>query len=155
MCYKKTGGTSLAAELPQDPTTCTYIRAQVTFPSCWDGNTNVIYPDGGWMAGSCPSSHPKRIPTLFFEAIFDVSQIKTGDTLMYSHNDSIGYGFHGDFLNGWKSGVIQNAISTCDSAIGEPPTGCGIKKAAPGTCKWTEPTSETSTPKPTPICTCR
>ena len=66
-------------------------------------------PDGRWESGPCPLTHPKRVPTLFYEAIFEIQDIyEAGDTLVYSFNDTVGYGFHGDFLNGWKEGAIGN-----------------------------------------------
>ena len=54
-------------------------RSEVTFPSCWDGrldtedmvgDPHVVYPQPGWAAGVCPESHSKRLPTVFFEALF-------------------------------------------------------------------------------------
>lgn len=32
---------------------------------------------------------------------------------MYSFGDYSGYGFHGDFLNGWEDGVIDNLVDYC------------------------------------------
>ena len=88
-------------------------------PSCWDGrlhssnasDPHVVHPIGGWAAGSCPPSHNKRLPTLFFEAIFATHEIfEAGDQLVYSYNDTIGYGFHGDFINGWEKGAVDVSI---------------------------------------------
>ena len=108
-------------EFPPNPEICTRIRSEATFPSCWDGInldssdhfSHMAYPnpDGHWEAGPCPSSHPKRVPTLFYEAIFQIQDIyEAGDTLIYSFNDTIGYGFHGDFFNGWKQGAIGSTV---------------------------------------------
>ena len=56
---------------------------QVTFPSCWDGrltsedmvsDPHVVHPDPGWAAGDCPETHNKRLPTVFFEALFRYSE---------------------------------------------------------------------------------
>ena len=68
------------AEFPPRPERCTGgIRSEVTFPSCWDGrletedmvnDPHVVYPDPGWAAGVCPQTHSKRLPTVFFEALF-------------------------------------------------------------------------------------
>ena len=103
---------------PPRPELCTnYIRSEVTFPSCWDGrldtldmatDPHVVYPNPGWAAGSCPDTHPKRLPTVFFEALFMPGGIyEAGDQLYYSFNDTTGYGFHGDFFNGWQEGLID------------------------------------------------
>lgn len=35
-----------------------------------------------------------------------------------SHGDPTGYGFHGDFFNGWDDGVLQRALDDCDGADG-------------------------------------
>ena len=95
------------------------IRSEVTMPSCWDGrlhssnasDPHVVHPIGGWAAGRCPPSHNKRLPTLFFEAIFATHEMfEAGDQLVYSYNDTIGYGFHGDFINGWEKGAVDVSI---------------------------------------------
>ena len=115
-CY---GPNSDTHEFPPNPEQCTRIRSEATFPSCWDGSSldssdhfsHMAYPnpDGRWEAGPCPPSHPKRVPTLFYEAIFQIQDIyEAGDTLVYSFNDTVGHGFHGDFFNGWKEGAIGN-----------------------------------------------
>jgi len=103
------------------------LRLQIHFPQCWDGvnldspthNTHVSYPtspDGG----DCPSTHPVRIPNLFFEAFYTVGDYPHGDgtqPFVLANGDGTGYGFHGDFLNGWNATVLQAAISdpTCQS----------------------------------------
>lgn len=54
------------------------IRGQVFFPSCWDGinldSTNhrdhVAYPIQNYNSGDCPSSHPVKLVSLFYEQIF-------------------------------------------------------------------------------------
>ena len=89
----------------------------MTFPSCWDGrldtedmaaDPHVVYPSPGWAAGVCPESHNKRLPTVFFEALFRPGGVyQPGDQLYYSFNDTTGYGFHGDFFNGWQDGLID------------------------------------------------
>ena len=38
---------------------------------------------------------------------------ESGDTLVYSFNDTTGYGFHGDFFNGWKAGIMDGLINGC------------------------------------------
>jgi len=104
------------------------LRLQVNFPECWDGvnldspthNTHVVFPtapDGG----DCPSSHPVRLPNLFFEAFYSVSAFPHGDgtrqPFVLACGDPTGFGFHGDFLNGWDQTLMQKAIndSTCSS----------------------------------------
>ena len=36
-----------------------------------------------------------------------------GDQLVYSFDDRVGYGFHGDFFNGWKPGVVESLLDQC------------------------------------------
>lgn len=55
------------------------IRFELMFPSCWDGkqantsdNSHVAYPDLV-MTGDCPDDHPVRLPSLFFETIWDMA----------------------------------------------------------------------------------
>jgi len=139
---------------PPNPSECTGgVRGEVTFPSCWDGETletldqsHVAYPrlDGGWEAGACPSTHPVRLPTLFYEAIYQTQDvgIEPGDELVYSFGDYSGFGFHGDFVMGWEDGVLDQLIDYCTYNEDGMDTQCNAKEIAgkhggPNTsCQW-------------------
>jgi len=149
-CY---GPYTTTHEFPPNPEECTGgIRGEVTFPSCWDG---IIYddyaphmaypgPDGAWESGPCPPSHPFRLPTLFFEAIFKTQDVpfEAGDTLVYSFNDTTGYGFHGDFLHGWKEGVMESLLDYCINNDDGFATQCGIDKRWGYQCPWEGPAGQ-------------
>jgi len=131
---------------PPRPELCTwFIRSEITFPSCWDGrleskdmrsDPHVVYPDPGWEAGTCPESHSMRLPTLFFEGVFTVEGIyEPGDQLYYSFNDTTGYGFHGDFLNGWQDGLMDDLIEYCRTHEDGMATQCNIAKNRVD-CPW-------------------
>ena len=59
------------------------LRAQMTFPSCWDGvnvdspdhRSHVVYPSG-MDTGFCPPSHPKRLIQIFYEVVWEVDDFK-------------------------------------------------------------------------------
>lgn len=59
------------------------MRAQLTFPSCWDGvnldapdhKSHMAYPSG-LDTGFCPPSHPKRFITVFMEVLWNVDDFK-------------------------------------------------------------------------------
>jgi len=59
------------------------IRSVITFPTCWDGihtdtpdhMAHVAYARGGSFdanTGSCPESHPVKLPQLMYEVMWDV-----------------------------------------------------------------------------------
>lgn len=58
------------------------VRAQVVFPSCWDGKntdsadhkSHMSYPIGAVDSGDCPTTHPTKLVTIFYEFVFDVNQ---------------------------------------------------------------------------------
>ncbi|KAG5760064.1 hypothetical protein H9Q72_011817 [Fusarium xylarioides] len=106
------------------------LRAQVMFPSCWDGKnldspdhkSHMAYPDRV-DSGVCPRSHPKRLVTIFYEVVFQVDQFKNRwcgsmHPFVFSNGDPTGYGLHGDFLNGWDVKVLQQAVKECTDASG-------------------------------------
>lgn len=107
------------------------LRAQIFFPSCWDGKnldspdhrSHMSYPVDSHEFGPCPLSHPVRFISLFYETIFSTSKFDDmwyGDTqpFLWSMGDPSGYGLHGDFFNGWIREHLQDAIDQCTSNSG-------------------------------------
>ncbi|WRT68783.1 uncharacterized protein IL334_005763 [Kwoniella shivajii] len=114
------------------------MRAQVNFPTCWDGvnldsndhSSHMAWPTGGANGGgSCPSSHPVHIVQIFYEFIYNVQDFPFNNasvpTWVFANGDTTGYGMHGDFVMGWEddaegNSVLQAAIDQCnqDNGVG-------------------------------------
>lgn len=107
------------------------LRAQIYFPSCWDGvngdsadhRSHMHYPIGQHDSGSCPESHPVHLISIFFEVIYSIDQFSKrwhgqGHPFVFAQGDRTGYGFHGDFVNGWNPETLQRAVDTCTSDSG-------------------------------------
>ncbi|PGG99467.1 hypothetical protein GX51_06287 [Blastomyces parvus] len=102
------------------------IRAEIFFPSCWDGKrtdspnhqAHMAYPsriDNGF----CPPGYPVRLVSLFFETIWDTPRFKgKPGRFVFANGDPTGYGYHGDFMNGWEEKFLQKAIDECTSNSG-------------------------------------
>lgn len=97
------------------------LRAQIHFPSCWNGR-DLYKSDQSHVAhpsqidnGVCPPTHPLSLPNLFYEVLYGVGSIDTSDggRFVFAHGDPTGYGFHGDFINGWDQDVQQAAVTQC------------------------------------------
>jgi len=107
------------------------LRSQIVFPSCWNGKdldspnhkSHVAYPSA-MDNGYCPPTHPKRFITLFVEIVWQVDAFKdkwpipSKNPFVFANGDPTGYGYHGDFVNGWDVNVLQSAITTCTDASG-------------------------------------
>ncbi|KAF9460365.1 hypothetical protein BDZ94DRAFT_938077 [Collybia nuda] len=117
------------------------IRAQVNFPSCWDGKnldspdhkSHVAFLSSGPDSGTCNDpKYPITLPRIFIEVywasnVFDTarSQAKNpSQPFVYSYGDPTGYGYHADFINGWDKGVLQNAVDKCHCNDFGDPTCC-------------------------------
>ena len=108
------------------------LRGEIRFPSCWNGKdvdstdhfSHMAYSDG--ESGPCPTTHPVRVVTLFYEVMWSVdplndirSQALNPDQpFVLAMGDATGLGYHGDFFDGWDKTVLQDAINTCTSDSG-------------------------------------
>lgn len=130
MCIYEGG----SIEAPGFPTRrCNTIRAQVYFPSCWDGvnldtanhKSHMAYPAvGDFNGGVCPQSHPVALLSLFFEFFFDTSSYTDINRFAFAMGDNTGYGFHGDFLMGWTDrDLLQTAHADCVASSNCPALG--------------------------------
>jgi hypothetical protein len=121
-------------EAPGFPTRrCDLMRAEVYFPSCWDGvnldspdhKSHVAYPAiGDYNGGVCPKSHPVALFSLFYEFFFDTSSYTDIDRFAFANGDPTGYGFHGDFIMGWTNrALLQTAHADCITSADCPTLG--------------------------------
>ncbi|KAK5107086.1 hypothetical protein LTR62_001870 [Meristemomyces frigidus] len=98
------------------------MRAQIAFQSCWDG-VHLYKPDNSHMAyqsgidnGICPPNYPHQLPIIFVETDYAIADVPEGiddSRFVFSQGDPTGFGFHGDFINGWDPEVLQEAVDTC------------------------------------------
>lgn len=103
-------------------TDCPYgMRAQIHYQSCWNGvdlykadNSHVAY-QSQIDNGICPPTHPIQIPHLFLETLYSVANVPKDPKgqFVFSQGDPTGYGFHGDFQNGWDTDVLAKAVTDC------------------------------------------
>ncbi|KAK3713546.1 hypothetical protein LTR37_008504 [Vermiconidia calcicola] len=112
---------------PTGVSTCsdyTNLFNSVEFPHCWNGNdfdqedpgAHMAYPEGDARSGSCPSSHPIRLPHIFMKNFFNIDEIADKvkpDSFTLSQGDKTGFGSHADFYNGWEDGAIPALFEQC------------------------------------------
>ena len=63
---------------------CLELEVEMKFPNCWDGvnldspdhTSHVVYSSDGTEDGSCPSSHPVKLPVI--ELFFRINHYKGG-----------------------------------------------------------------------------
>lgn len=103
-------------------TNCTNgLRAQIHFQSCWDG-VNLYKSDNSHVAymsqidnGICPPTHPVQFVHLLYEILYGVNNVNqsNGGQFVLAYGDPTGYGYHGDFLNGWNMTTLTAALAQC------------------------------------------
>lgn len=91
------------------------IRAEIIFPSCWDGKnldssdhkSHLKFPTL-IQDGVCPDTHPVYLPILFYETIWNTNEFKDSEgQFVFSNGDPTGYGYHADFIAAWDDGVQE------------------------------------------------
>lgn len=134
VCLNYSTTSTYTSELPDHP--CPDgLRAQIFFPSCWDGvnldsadhMSHMAYPTQySYDNGPCPASHPVHMISVFFEVIYSTAGFdwwvpdNGWQPFVFSNGDPTGYGFHGDFFNGWNVSALQEATDTCLNDSGQP-----------------------------------
>ncbi|ORY19293.1 hypothetical protein BCR34DRAFT_210422 [Clohesyomyces aquaticus] len=102
------------------------IRAELFFPSCWNGETDskdhkshMRYPDLV-NGGECPKGFETRVPSLFYETIWNTAAFKDEEgQFVFANGDPTGCGYHGDFMTGWDVDFLGKAINDCTDPSGE------------------------------------
>ncbi|KAF8894246.1 hypothetical protein CPB85DRAFT_1440544 [Mucidula mucida] len=131
LCLDYTAGSSTTRHTGIPDMACPDgIRAQLNFPSCWDGKnvdsddhkSHVAFRSGGPDTGDClDPDFPKSLPRIFVEIYWGTqdfnsvrSQAKNpNQPFVLAQGDATGYGHHGDFINGWDTATLQKAVDEC------------------------------------------
>jgi len=137
LCLDFDGESERSQELP-DRVCPSGIRAEINFPSCWDGKnvdsedhrSHVAFLSEGPDRGTCSDPNfPVTIPRIFLEVYwytqgFDDWRDEAMDPdqpFVFSNGDPTGYSYHGDFYNGWDAGALERAIAECNcNPFGDP-----------------------------------
>jgi hypothetical protein len=98
------------------------LELMLQFPTCWDGvnldspdhKSHVVYSDGG----SCPSTHPKKIPNITYNIHYPVPN-GTSQLRLASDNyvgGAGGYSAHGDYMFAWNGETLTKWFNNCIKA---------------------------------------
>ncbi|KAJ7503522.1 hypothetical protein B0H11DRAFT_2222814 [Mycena galericulata] len=165
LCLDFSGTSTKFNELPSQECP-SGIRAQINFPSCWDGvnsdsvdhKSHVAFLSTGPDSGTCSDpKFPKTLPRIFMEMYLDTADLyaqrdqamNPDQPFVYSMGDPTGYGYHADFIMGWEDGVLQNVVDKCNCNEFGDPTCCSqagiFTFTQGGSCRITRGVDEIAT----------
>ena len=145
------------------------LRAEVTFPSCWDGEnldsadhkSHMAYPTVTFEAGACPPTHPKHLVVVKMEVIFATMDkpFNGKNPFVWATGDDTGFSLHADLVMGWNHETLTAAVAQCDNVSGRiedcPPFAGKIPAEKqwldPGTCRidsWVDEDHDAAAPLP-------
>lgn len=101
------------------------VTMHVEFMNCWDG-VNLDSPNHRDHMdfsdyGTCPSTHPKKLPTITMKVYYPVTTDGTANwrlsSDMYAKNGyNAGYSAHADFMMGWDDDFHKIFVEKCINA---------------------------------------
>lgn len=107
-----------------------YLEMNVKFQTCWNGQdpsdyrNNASYSDVWPTSGSCPASHPRKLPQMEYRIFFrnhegSENWILSSDVNMRDQTtiNGRGYSLHGDWFGGWNREVNQRWIDNCVNIV--------------------------------------
>ncbi|GAA5941888.1 hypothetical protein JCM10213_008153, partial [Rhodosporidiobolus nylandii] len=125
---------------PKDKYCSGNLRGEIRFPR---RGSHVAYSSG--ESGECPSTHKVRLPTLFYEIQYYVQAIEPfrhltknpSQPFLLANGDATGFGWHGDFMNGWPEDLLQKALDTCLSPTSGSIEECEVLELSDVECRRT------------------
>lgn len=116
------------------------LRTRLHFPSCGLASQDLDSPDhfshmafpihGGsyWVvnANRCPDTHPIAYPQVMLESFYELTAEQKANwrpgqaNLVWANGDTYGDTLHADFVNGWPTHILQQAIDKKMEAFVDP-----------------------------------
>jgi hypothetical protein len=121
LCWGGPGPDYSTDSFPPSDKYCTVLQAETRTASCWDGvrptSNDQTHMFNEAHAGVCPQSHPIKMIRTQIESHWDLRNIPLPRNLSWSMEDTTGYGYHADFINGWDLDVFNTAREKCGEAV--------------------------------------
>lgn len=81
-----------------------------------DHMSHVVYSSDGSEFGSCPGTHPFKLPVI--QLFFRINNYKGGH-YTFSDGSSV---FHADYISGWEETFLQSVLDNCQESTFDTPS---------------------------------
>jgi Domain of unknown function (DUF1996) len=122
------GAEALVGQFIQNCPAGATLWQEIFFPQCWDGlnldspdhRSHMAYPSGG----ACPATHPVPMPAITFNIVYKIPAQNAPLRWRlasdgYATSLPAGYSSHGDWVNGWKTEMMETFVRHCDQAAAD------------------------------------